>query len=95
MAEPRRVKQVVDEIMGRLPKEGIEEIRDRWKSLLGQEIALHSAPVSVREGKLSVVVDSSTWLQHMTINKKIILAKLQQDTFYESVVEIRFKQGKI
>ncbi len=95
MAEPKRIKSVVEKVMGKLKKEGgVKPIREHWQSLFEEEAAKHSIPVSIRDGKLLVLVDSSVWLQHLSIKKGDILKKLKQLPLRESVKDIRFKQGK-
>jgi predicted nucleic acid-binding Zn ribbon protein len=96
MAEPKRIKSVVEEVMGKLTKKGgIAPIRECWRSLFEKEGAEHSVPVSIRDGKLLVLVDSSVWLQHLTIKKRDILEKLKRFPSAKSVEEIRFRQGKV
>ncbi len=95
MSNPMKIKLVVDDVMRKLTPGNMESVRERWDIILGEEIAMHSVPVSIKEGKLLVVVDSSPWLQHLTMKKKDILGKLRKDSLYKSVDEIRFKQGKI
>ena len=93
MSNPVKIKKVVDDVMRKLSGESMAPIRERWDIILGKEIAMHSGPVSIKDGKLLVAVDSSPWLQHLTMKKKDILGKLHKDSLYESVKEIRFKQG--
>ena len=96
MAEPERIKSVVEKVMEKvIKKQGVEGIRESWQGLLGEEIAKHSAPVSIRDGKLQVLVDSSAWLQHLTIKKRDILEKLKQVPLSKPVEEIRFRQGNL
>ena len=96
MAEPQRIKSVVEEVMGKLTeKGGVEQIREFWQDLFGEDTAKHSVPVSIRKGKLLVLVDSSAWLQHLTIKKRDILEKLNQAPLSKPVKEIRFRQGKV
>ncbi len=95
MAGPQRIKSVVEEVMGKLTeKGGVGQIRESWQDLFGEDTAKHSVPVSIRKGKLLVLVDSSVWLQHLTIKKREILEKLNQVPLSRPVKEIRFRQGK-
>ncbi len=96
MPEPERIESVVEGVMGKLAKKlDIQPIRELWRELLGEETAKHSVPVSVRDGKLMVLVDSSVWLQHLTIKKRDILEKLKQASLTKPVGEIRFRQGNL
>ena len=95
MSNPVKIKSIVDGVMRKLSGESMAPIRERWEYIMGKEIAMHSVPVSIKEGKLLVAVDSSPWLQELTMKKKDIMGKLHKDSLYKSVDEIRFKQGKI
>lgn len=93
MAKPERIKPIVDKIMGRLRKEDMGSVRNCWEVLLGEDIANHARPVSIKNGKLIVEVDSSTWLQHLTLKRKEILKKLAEGLSGQSIREICFRHG--
>ena len=101
MSEPEQIKPVVDEIMAGLKNARVMSIRDSWHALMGKEIAKHSVPAVVRDGKLFVFVDSSAWLQHLSIKKGDMLKKLDSFSIREIILKYRdlndsdTKQGKV
>jgi hypothetical protein len=76
---------------------GIEEkvkfdsLRDKWTTLFGEPLSLHTWPADLRKGELLVNVDSPAWLQQLKFFKKDIIAKLQA---YD-VTSVKFRHGSI
>ncbi len=70
------------------------EVIEAWKSIVGDFIAAHSAPVSLREGVLFVrVLQPSLHYQFETISKGDILRKLKQRFGGKIIQNIRFRVG--
>ena len=70
------------------------EVMDAWKQIVGDFIAAHSTPVSLRVGILSVrVLQPSLHYQFETISKAEILRKLKQRFGTKIIREIRFRVG--
>jgi predicted nucleic acid-binding Zn ribbon protein len=70
------------------------EVIDAWKQIVGDFIAEHSAPVSLRAGILSVrVLQPSLHYQFEQISKAEILRKLKQRFGTKIIREIRFRVG--
>ena len=70
------------------------EVIEAWKQIVGDFIACHSAPVSLREGVLFVrVLQPSLHYQFETISKAEILRKLKQRFGGKTVRDIRFRVG--
>ena len=89
-----RIKSVVERFMKKLIGGDVGRIRGSWKSLLGEEDAMHAVPVKLKGGKLFVDVDSSVWIQHLTMKKKSILKGLNNIGLKKQVDGIYFKAGK-
>lgn len=89
-----RIKAVVERFMKKLTGGDVGRIRGAWKSLLGEDDAMHAVPVSLKGGKLLVDVDSSVWIQHLTMKKKSILEGLNNIGLEKRVDAIYFKAGK-
>lgn len=67
---------------------------DAWRDIVGDFIAAHSAPVSLREGVLFVrVLQPALHYQFETISKADILRKLKQRFGGKTIREIRFRVG--
>ncbi|HEY2138447.1 MAG TPA: DUF721 domain-containing protein [Chthoniobacterales bacterium] len=70
------------------------EVIDAWKQIVGDFIAAHSAPISLRAGTLSVrVLQPSLHYQFEQISKGEILRKLKQRFGTKIIREIRFRVG--
>jgi predicted nucleic acid-binding Zn ribbon protein len=70
------------------------EVIDAWKQIVGDFIAAHSAPISLRAGMLSVrVLQPSLHYQFEQISKAEILRKLKQRFGTKIIREIRFRVG--
>lgn len=70
------------------------EVIEAWKQIVGDFIAAHSAPVSLRAGILYVrVLQPALHYQFEQISKVEILRKLKQRFGTKIVREIRFRLG--
>jgi len=70
------------------------EVIDAWKQIVGEFIAAHSAPVSLRGGVLFVrVLQPALHYQFEQISKTEILRKLKQRFGTKIIREIRFRVG--
>ena len=70
------------------------EVIDAWKQIVGEFIAAHSSPVSLRGGILSVrVLQPSLHYQFEQISKAEILRKLKHRFGGKIIREIRFRVG--
>jgi predicted nucleic acid-binding Zn ribbon protein len=70
------------------------EVFEAWKQIVGDFIATHSAPVSLRAGVLFVrVLQPALHYQFEQISKAEILRKLKQRFGTKIIREIRFRVG--
>ena len=70
------------------------EVIEAWTHIVGDFIAAHSAPVSLREGVLYVrVLQPSLHYQFEQISKPEILRKLKQRFGAKTIKQIRFRLG--
>lgn len=70
------------------------EVFEAWKQIVGDFIATHSAPVSLREGVLFVrVLQPALHYQFETISKAEILRKLKQRFGGRIIRDLRFRVG--
>ena len=70
------------------------EVIEAWKQIVGEFIAAHSAPVSLRGGVLFVrVLQPALHYQFEQISKAEILRKLKQRFGPKIIREIRFRIG--
>lgn len=70
--DPERIGSAVDRVARRLgapTAHALSGLFNRWDELVGVSIAAHARPVSLKNGRLRVEVDSSAWateLKYMT-----------------------------
>jgi predicted nucleic acid-binding Zn ribbon protein len=70
------------------------EVFDAWKQVVGDFIATHSAPVSLREGVLFVrVLQPALHYQFETISKSEILRKLKLHFGGKTIRDLKFRIG--
>ena len=72
-----------------------EDIDSRWKALVGSAAAKHTRPAALRRGILTVFVDSSGWIQQMTLQKGKILKQLKRSFGKDRILGIHFRIGEI
>src|SRR5437016_11542318 len=70
------------------------EVIDAWKQIVGEFIAAHSAPVSLRDGILFVrVLQPALHYQFEQISKAEILRKLKRRFGGKTIRDVRFRVG--
>ena len=70
------------------------EVIDAWSKIVGEFIAMHSAPVALREGVLYVrVLQPALHYELEQISKPEILRKLKQRFGAKIIRDIRFRVG--
>jgi predicted nucleic acid-binding Zn ribbon protein len=75
----------------RLDSEGLFE---KWKEVVGEEVAERTRVVDIRRGELVVEVDSAPLLNELsTYYREEILRSLQEREEYRGIQSIRFKPG--
>jgi predicted nucleic acid-binding Zn ribbon protein len=70
------------------------EVIEAWSSIVGEFIAAHSAPVSLREGVLYIrVLQPSLHYELEQIAKAEVLRKLKQRFGSKTIRDLRFRLG--
>ncbi len=70
------------------------EVMEAWANIVGEFIAAHSSPVSLREGTLYVrVLQPALHYELEQISKRTILRKLKQRFGGKIVRDVRFRVG--
>ncbi len=70
-------------------------VMGRWEKIVGKVIARHAQPSSLRGKKLCVAVDSSAWMQQLSLLKPDLIDKLNRGLGAGSIRDITFKIGNI
>lgn len=71
-------------------------VRDAWAGAAGEETKGHTQPISLKNGVLLIVVENSTWLYKLTLEKRNILEKF--NSLYngkKKPKDIRFRVGTV
>lgn len=66
-----------------------------WDRCVGAGIARHARPATIRAGKLTVIVDSSAWMQQLSLLRPQIIGKLNSALGEEAVAGIALKLGEV
>ncbi len=69
----------------------LNKLRKQWSTLVGKPIAVHTYPDSIKNGNLSIVVDTPQWIHHLGFYKNEILEKLKSF----GINSIRFRLGRL
>jgi hypothetical protein len=68
----------------------VNRINKEWSKIVGNTIAAHTSPESVKGKLLVITVDTPQWLHHLGFYKDEISEKLKQF----GLTEIKFRLGK-
>ena len=66
-----------------------------WAKAVGPGIARHSQPASIRGRRLTVIVDSSAWMQQLSMLKPEIIAKVNARLGPDGIEGITLKLGEL
>lgn len=66
-----------------------------WKELVGDQIARHSLPKSLKKKVLVIVVHDSIWKHHLELNKQDLMSKINRKRVEPLVEEIVIKVGTL
>ncbi|KPJ97975.1 MAG: hypothetical protein AMK71_12195 [Nitrospira bacterium SG8_35_4] len=69
----------------------LSTLKRKWGSIMGQTIAVHTFPETVRNNVLTIVVDTPQWMHHLSFYKEDMAAKLK----LYNIDGIRFRIGRI
>ena len=90
------IEDIVKNVIGQMADKKLEEYKkiDRlWINILTEGELNHTKLIGVKDGLISVVVDSPAWLYQMNIRKNTILRELKEEI--PTLDTIRFRIGKI
>ncbi len=97
--QPSQIDYVVGGLLRKLEsgkgKKG-DKVRTAWEISAPAGTAEHTQPVSFKKGTLMVIVENSTWLYKMTMEKRNLIKKFNEEyRGRQELTEIRFRVGKI
>lgn len=96
---PDRVQAIADLVPNVMQKLGLKEryqeteVRNAWKTLVGDFNAAHSCPIALRDGTLHVHVLQPALRYELERTKPEILRKLKQRFGARAIRDLRFRLG--
>ena len=90
--------QPLNKVLGKLIKDvgiaggvAISAVRSQWERTVGEAIALHTYPDTIKGKVLTIIVDTPQWMHHLSFFKEEITGKLKR---YD-VKDVRFRIGRL
>ena len=71
-----------------------EDVENKWFEIVGDQAKKHTKLASLRKGVLTVLVDSSTWMHRMALEKRKVLKQLKSNFGKDKISGINFKIGE-
>ena len=81
LRDPQKISNILHELIEtRDWQKGIAEgnLFTDWREIVGAEIADHSSPITLYEGKLTIQTSSTAWSTQLRLMNDQILRKIQQ-----------------
>jgi len=72
----------------------LADIARKWESSVGDSIAKHAVPDTIKGGRLTLMVDGPVWMNQLSMMAPDIIAKVNAALGKEEVTELRFRAGK-
>jgi predicted nucleic acid-binding Zn ribbon protein len=91
------ISEIIGGVLGKLEKQknsSKEEMELCWRKLAGEKAFVHSRPVSMRKKVLTVRVDTSAWLEALTLDKRKLLKGLKRQLGKDKISTLHFKIGE-
>ena len=66
-----------------------------WDRIVGAGISVHAQPAAIRGKKLTVIVDSSVWMQQLSLLRPELMEKLNRSLGENAVEGITLKLGDV
>jgi len=91
--EPRGIEDVIDALtvsMGWTSPLAKSELLVAWPELIGAEVAVHTEPVAVEDGLLTVRCDSTAWAQQLRSMRAVVLTRITERHPDAGIESVRF-----
>ena len=70
-------------------------LQQHWPEIVGEHVARHTWPDSIRHRKLYLVAENSVWLQQLLFLKPELLAKINRAADGEALTDIVLRVGTV
>ena len=100
MRAPRRTPTIGEVLKEVLRSRGLGNaselsgLSSKWAAAVGEKVASHAGPEGLRGGTLTVVVDSSAWMNQLSMLSPEIIRKVNEALGGGKVEELRFRLGR-
>jgi hypothetical protein len=97
----KKLEKISNTLGGILKARGLQarlseyRILGKWEESVGKVIARHARPVSLHGRKLFLAVDSSAWMQQLSLLRPEIIEKVNRVLGRNSITEIALNLGEI
>jgi hypothetical protein len=98
MRKPQSIHSILEQTLKALEIDipiRTHSIMSAWKEIVGESVAAHSQPRSIRNQILFIDVIHPTWMQQLQFLKSVLLEKVNAYLREPLIQDIRFKLGKI
>jgi len=98
MKEPQSIRSILEKTIKTLEIDAplkTYSIMGAWKEIVGEPVAIHSQPYSIRNRILFIEVSHPTWMQQLQFLKLTLLEKINHFLGEPLIQDIRFRLGKI
>ncbi len=98
MKKPQSLRSILDKTLKALEIDvplKTYSVLGAWNEIVGESVAGHSQPRSIRNRVLLIEVSHSTWMQQLQFLKPTLLEKVNNFLGEPLIQDIRFKLGKI
>ncbi len=95
--KPERIGNILPDVIRNLGLDSkLEEVEleKLWGTVVGERIAAVSRPRGIRDGVLTVEVDTSAWMQELSFRKKQIIDLVRKKFSRLEVRDIRFRLNR-
>lgn len=95
MRKPTRIEEILPDIMQGLNRKTNKDdiLTQAWKKAAGEKIASRTKPVCIKEGRLFVETDSSSWTHIAVMQRHTILEKLNKFLGENKINDIIFRSS--
>jgi len=96
--QPVRAGEVLERVLkgaGLGTRTVLAQVQKSWADAVGESIARHAAPETLKEGRLTVTVDGSAWMNQLSMLAPAIIEKVNAELSSDAVQDLRFRLGKV
>lgn len=91
--DPHGIADILDALTSRLGWNSSlarSELLSSWQELVGEETALHSTPVGIEDGVLTISCDSTAWATQLRLMRSQIISRITERFPDAGIDAIRF-----